>query len=340
MNGLRLPNRTNRTPRRARHRALPARILTAAVTLTALGCSQFTAFRGSSETSGLNPATQATLPDAAGKSDALGRRLPATVETPVVPAEARRDPKKSQANIQIAIGQMHESRDDLAHAQLAYEEALRSDPTSLAAALALAHLYQQTGRSDTAVTVYQDTLKQHRKDASVWNDFGLCLAEQKRWPEAIGALRKAVELDSRRTLYRNNLGMVLAGAGKLDEAWKEFREAVGPAPAHYNIAVMLTREGKTAQAREHLERAITIMPAFSDAKELLAKCNDPTRADLANAPELPLTPSTVPLTTSLGSNPVDKLSQAPTTVNLPEPSHRSEDSDPWARRWVAPQWTR
>lgn len=314
----------------------------------AAGCSMFSGQRAAAPPAGFPTAAfgSPALPAAAGKPDELGRLIPnaAQASAPVVEPASRQDPRKSQANIQLTIGQMYESRDDLAHAQLAYEEALRKDPNSLGAVLALTRVYQRNGRADSAIALYRDALKTHRKDATLWNDYGLCLGEQKHWPEAIDALKRAVQLDPHRALYHNNLGMLLAGGGKIDEAWKEFREAVGAAPAHYNIAVMLLRAGKPAEARDHLERALALMPTFSDAKDLLARLNDPVEHDevLPTSAQAPASDEVefVPASHDNGRG-ISALPSGPRTgaPAAPEPPKRPEDSDPWSRRWVNSKWS-
>jgi Tfp pilus assembly protein PilF len=327
--------------------------LTASLLSLAPGCSMFSGQHAAVPPPGsaaaLASAAMGTpaLPAAAGKPDELGRLVPnsATAPVPVVEPASKHDPRKSQANIQLTIGQMYESRDDLARAQLAYEEALRNDPNSLGAVLALARMYQRNGRADSAIALYRDALKTHRKDATLWNDFGLCLGDQKYWPEAIDAMKRATQLDPHRALYHNNLGMLLAGAGKIDEAWKEFRDAVGPAPAHYNIAVMLLRAGKPAEARNYLERAVALMPTFHDAKDLLARLNDPVERDdvLPTAAQRPASDEVelVPAThNGEPSNPRippgPRIGVRPDAI--PELPKRPEDSDPWSRRWVNPKW--
>ena len=180
--------------------------------------------------------------------------------------------KRSQ--VYLALGQMLESVGKLADAQQQYEQAVKADPSSLKAKLALARVYTLLGRPDAAVKTYEQAEKKHRNSPTVYNDKGMLLAEQKEWTKAIATLRQAVKLDPSNTKYHNNLGMVLAACGKYDEAWGEFREAVGAGPAHYNVAYMLVRSGRTAEARTRLVQALDALPNLNEAAALLAQINN------------------------------------------------------------------
>jgi Tfp pilus assembly protein PilF len=69
---------------------------------------------------------------------------------------------------------------------------------------------------------------------------------------------------------RNNLGKILAGERRPDEAIKEFHEALRLEPnfamAHFNLGKTLAGQGQTSDAMAHFSQAVLIKPQFTDAR--------------------------------------------------------------------------
>lgn len=210
----------------------------------------------------------------AGTAGLMAKILPASwfVEEGQSPEEL----SKSKAHIQYKLGLALEHKGQLYAAEEAFEEAVRLEPEYVPALLALARVYQRTGRPDTALDLYDRLLDIAPDDPRVWNNRGLCLQELGDLTEAESCLRKAVELDPMRALYRNNLAVVLAKLGYEEEAWEQFRQAVGPALAHYNLAVLAWQEGDRDRAKKHLQQALALDPNLKKAEELQREIDSST----------------------------------------------------------------
>ena len=69
------------------------------------------------------------------------------------------------------------------------------------------------------------------------------------------------------------LGMILAAAGKNDEAMKEIRFVLNARPddaqMHCNLGILLERKGKTAEAIESYRTALQIDPNNAEYRQLL-----------------------------------------------------------------------
>lgn len=80
--------------------------------------------------------------------------------------------------------------------------------------------------------------------------------------------REAIRLNPNHAFAHNNLALLLHRKGKLAEAEVEFRKAIGLAPnlaqAFNNLGVVLAQQGKISQAVEAFSKAVALMPA--DAK--------------------------------------------------------------------------
>ena len=288
------------------------------------------------------------------QTDHIGRPLPGSQPPLPTALDATPQPPASEtrSHVAIAMGEMLERNDNLTGARDQYEQALKTEPKSLKAALALARVEARLGRPDAALRIYQNAEKQHRRSAAVFNDKGLLLAEQKDWPGAIAALRTAVKLEPSESRYHNNLGTVLASSGSYDDALKEFREAVGPGPAHYNIALMHLRAGHTVEARNHVERAIAAMPNLKQARELLAQLDaeSPSGSLASTEPEVNMDLEDVGQINEAESTSEVIDDQHVTPAAMTEPAVASEPSaksspppateDPWSKRWVPPKWLR
>ena len=85
-------------------------------------------------------------------------------------------------------------------------------------------------------------------------------------------LRQAIALKPRLARAHNNLGLLLARDGKIDEALAEFRAAgCRPAEAHQNVAFVMSTERRWDEARHQYELAIAANPAATTARGRLAE---------------------------------------------------------------------
>jgi len=265
-----------------------------------------------------------------------------------VPEQSKPINDESRANVALAMGEMLEQTGNLSLATEKYEQAVKTDPKSLKASLALAHAYGRSGRTESALRVYQAAEKYHRKIAALHNDRGLLLAEQKDWSGAAGALKTAVKLEPSSSKFHNNLGMVLAMSGDYEAAWKEFSEAVGPGTAHYNVALMMIQAGKMNEARDHLSRAIAIMPSLKEAQAAVAQLNGPAaprdaapdRTELQVADHLQSPTVALNAIEAVG----DETTESSVSDAAPEVPENSDTpikhDDPWAKPRVQRKWLR
>lgn len=93
------------------------------------------------------------------------------------------------------------------------------------------------------------------------------------WKDSERLWRHALALEEESSFAHNNLGLVLAQRGALQEAIKEFRRAVEIDPAfveaHTNLGNFLAQRGSSQEAIVHLRQALRIEPAFVNAHNTL-----------------------------------------------------------------------
>jgi hypothetical protein len=126
-------------------------------------------------------------------------------------------------------------------------------PKRVAAALSLVVLVLLAGQTWSQSQVYKDwktvwtkTLEKNPESALAHYNLGRLLLGQQKFEEAISHFSKALPLKPNSAEIHNNLGVALAGAGRLDEAASQFAEALRVEPDH-------------AKARRNLERVMRLM---------------------------------------------------------------------------------
>ena len=95
-------------------------------------------------------------------------------------------------------------------------------------------------------------------------------ARQEALEKAIEAYRKVLELMPQDAAYHNNFGLVLARAGRLEEAQAELKKAaeLNPAEAgkyYYNLGAVLVNTGKQDEAMQAFKMAIDADPTYANA---------------------------------------------------------------------------
>ena len=166
----------------------------------------------------------------------------------------------------MAIARLYEQSGKMADAEQQYELALKEKPNDLPALLGYARLKDFLEKPNEAIQLYQRAAKAHPRQASVHNNLGLCHARQNRLDEAVAAMNRAVQLAPKNRLYRNNIATVLVDQGKWREAFEHLREVHGDAAAYYNMVYLLNKKDQTQAAMQHFALALKADPSTYAAR--------------------------------------------------------------------------
>ncbi len=196
------------------------------------------------------------------------------------------------ADLHVATARLSERSGKVAEAERQYEKALALDPGHVDALVGLARLKDRQGQLDEATRLYRQGTQAHADNASLLNDLGLCLARQRKYREAIKALDRAIALEPKKWLYRNNMAMVLVETGDVQGAVSHLKAVQGESVAHYNVGYILQKKGDSDAAAQHFAIALAQNPSLGEARIWLEKLG---REPASLARSAPLVASERPL---------------------------------------------
>ena len=97
-------------------------------------------------------------------------------------------------------------------------EARRLDPLSLIIGTDMGNIYHYARQDDQAIGELKKTLEMDSNFATAHFVLARCFAEQKRYPEAIAEMKRAIDLAGDEPLWNESLAYIYAKAGYKDEA--------------------------------------------------------------------------------------------------------------------------
>ncbi|HEX8833637.1 MAG TPA: tetratricopeptide repeat protein, partial [Abditibacteriaceae bacterium] len=182
------------------------------------------------------------------------------------------DPALPQAHYVLGIADA--GRRDYTHAERALKQARRLAPDYLAAASALARVYNAMGRPQLAVTTLEELLPRHRQTDAVQGALGAVYYEQANYPRAIEQFRAALKAKPNSALYNAELARTLLYSNDLRGAIEAGQNAVRLAPNigqyHAILGVAYSFSGLNTQAERELREARTRDPQNALALAQLA----------------------------------------------------------------------
>ncbi len=180
-------------------------------------------------------------------------------------------------NLDLYQGRALRAEGMLEDAERLLESARKRMPRSAAPHVELCVLNADMKRIERAIDFCDRAANLNEKDAKSWNNLGYLLLGVNRVDEAQDALENAVDLDGTSRLYRNNLGLAQAANGEPDRALRTFMSAGSRADANYNVGTAIERYGDQDDAVVWYDRALKYDASHdlaSDALERLQTAPD------------------------------------------------------------------
>jgi tetratricopeptide (TPR) repeat protein len=198
-------------------------------------------------------------------------------------------PKDGQSWINLGIGLQRLGRSDEAADALHKGVSLR--PQEASAWTLLGALEMQRGDIPLAISVLETARKLDPNSEAALLNLGLAYARVERFAEAAASYGAAADAKEKRSkqesvMPRYNQGVVLAKAGKLDEAAVAYNRVLAVEPKNYdalvNSGVILYRQGKADAAIARFTAATAVRPGATLAWTNLATAYE-QRKDTVNA---------------------------------------------------------
>lgn len=189
-------------------------------------------------------------------------------------AAARTDLHRSDAWLHQARARALTALGRHEEAVRAYEEALRLQPRSAAAAAELGELRLARGDAEGAEPLFERALALQPDDAGLYVALGEARHRQQKLAEAEAAYRAALARDPRHVAGQVRLSELLREAGRLDEALATAQAAVAAddeaAAAHFALGMAFKARGQGDAAITAFRRAIELEPQRAQALQQLA----------------------------------------------------------------------
>ncbi|MCR4415938.1 MAG: tetratricopeptide repeat protein, partial [Thermoguttaceae bacterium] len=204
---------------------------------------------------GLDRVAQAASPNSPGATEVADD--PTSLKTQAKPSP----------ELFIAAAQVHESAGRIPQAESAFQQAFRLAPKHLPTHLAYARFKDRQKQSREALEIYERLAREYPNEATVFNDLGLYYARRGMNREAIAAFDRAVQLQPKRALYRNNYAVALVQSDQIDAAMSQLMAAYTEADACYKLGYLLQKKGDSALAMEYFGRAVQLEPRMVEARQ-------------------------------------------------------------------------
>lgn len=148
---------------------------------------------------------------------------------------------------------------------------------------ALTEIYRRLGDLDKALHHGRQATKHGENDADSFYNYGLALADDKKFEEAIEAYKKAVTLNPQYGLAYNNLGSAYENIDNESGAFDAYSKAVEinsrHSEAQHNLGAILNQRGQNEKAKACYIKAIEANPGFTYAHNSLSTLKKYTADD-------------------------------------------------------------
>jgi tetratricopeptide (TPR) repeat protein len=150
-----------------------------------------------------------------------------------------------------------------------YRGWVRGVSSALVLAVLMGCAWRQTMFWRDSETLWTHALACTSQNYVAYNELGLVLTGRGRIDEAMAYYQKALEISPDYAETHNNLGVALADRGQVDSAIIHYQKALDISPnyaeARNNLAVALAGRGQVDSAFTHYEKVLEIKPDYAEA---------------------------------------------------------------------------
>jgi Flp pilus assembly protein TadD len=185
----------------------------------------------------------------------------------------RSDPQHAEA--WLMYGAISGEMGNVEIAENALERAISIDPSNAGGHLALAHVLKAQGRLDESLTSAFRSVGADDGFVDAWIFIGAVAGMANDWVRAEEACNKAIALAPERMEVHANLGNVLIGTGRAEQAETVYRKALAigeSAEAWLGLGTALGMLGRDTEAEPALSTAFRMKPGDVDMQSAYTAC--------------------------------------------------------------------
>lgn len=173
------------------------------------------------------------------------------------------------ADTHFAAARMAESSDDYGGAVKQYKEALKLNPSHKGSLYRMAICLATQKKYPEAVDAWKKYIDATGGDPRGYSNLGFCHELAGQIDQAESAYLRGIAKDAKNVPCRTNYGLMLARLGRTSEATLQLQAVLTAAEVHYNLASVWEHQGRKEQARLEYQKALQLDPNLLEAKTRL-----------------------------------------------------------------------
>lgn len=176
------------------------------------------------------------------------------------------------------LGELLARQGKLDEATTQFQASLDANPDFSQARQNMGMILIKQGKPQEAIAEFTMAVESNPRSVDAYNKLGAALASVGRIDEAVDKFSRALEIDPGYGSARANLGSAYEQLGRTDEAIAAYTIALQSisdttmsAQTHFKLGQLLTKNGRTDEAIEHLRESLRLKPDYAPAQQALLK---------------------------------------------------------------------
>ena len=173
----------------------------------------------------------------------------------------------------LSLGFVFFQRGYVEQAEGFFQQAAKDDPASAEAVYGLGSSYLNQKKNKEARACFEQALKLQASyqgtPPNAWNNLGILAAREGDVDQAIGYFRRALQIDPHHIIALDNLGNAYRQKRNWPEAERVLKQALAlnaeDPQANYSLGMVYAQQNDSQRAYEYLQKAIAARPVYPEA---------------------------------------------------------------------------
>jgi len=184
--------------------------------------------------------------------------------------------KNDEKNLELALRILNLTKKLKLSSQLSdvYADIIKLDPKHPEAVAYMADVQFKKRNYKEAAEYYRQVVKKKSNDKLIWNNYGICLLENKKTRGAKKAFENAIKYGAKGTQLRVNLARIQMEDGEMNKAEKLLKEVIAKDRSNHQayrwLSQIAIKNKQTGVAEDYLRKALRLKPGEVEYAEALA----------------------------------------------------------------------